>query len=53
VASRPSASEHEQRVCAVLAQVWFAALIGSLSELHKQSEVVAQVRLAAELLLLE
>ena len=46
-----SASEHEQRVCAVLQQVWFAALIGWMSGLHKQSEVVAQVRSAAELLL--
>jgi hypothetical protein len=45
------ASEHEVRVCAVLQQVWFAALIGWMSGLHKQSEVVAQVRSAAELLL--
>ena len=45
------ASEHEQRVCAVLQQVWFAALIGWMSGLHKQAEVVAQVRIAAELVL--
>jgi TetR/AcrR family transcriptional regulator, cholesterol catabolism regulator len=50
-ATLDSASEHEQRVCAVLQQVWFAALIGWMSGLHKQSEVVAQVRIAAELLL--
>jgi len=50
-ATLDSASEHEIRVCAVLQQVWFAALIGWMSNLHKQSEVVAQVRIAAELLL--
>lgn len=50
-ATLASASEHETRVCAVLQQVWFAALIGWMSGLHKQSEVVAQVRSAAELLL--
>ena len=50
-ATLASASEHEKRVCAVLQQVWFAALIGWMSGLNKQSEVVAQVRSAAELLL--
>jgi len=50
-ASLDAATEHEQRVCAVLQQVWFAALIGWMSGLHKQSEVVAQVRSAAQLLL--
>ena len=50
-ATLAGASDHEQRVCAVLQQVWFAALIGWMSGLHKQSEVVAQVRSAAELLL--
>jgi AcrR family transcriptional regulator len=50
-ATLESASSHEQRVCAVLQQVWFAALIGWMSGLHKQSEVVAQVRSAAELVL--
>jgi len=50
-ATLATATDHEQRVCAVLQQVWFAALIGWMSGLHKQSEVVAQVRGAAELLL--
>lgn len=50
-ATLESASEHEIRVCTVLQHVWFAALIGWMSGLHKQSEVVAQVRVAAELLL--
>ena len=50
-ATLAAASEHEIRVCAVLQQVWFAALIGWMSGLHKQSEVVAHVRVAAELLL--
>ncbi len=50
-ATLAGASAHEQRVCAVLQQVWFAALIGWMSGLHKQSAVVAQVRIAAELLL--
>ncbi|MGH7291744.1 MAG: TetR/AcrR family transcriptional regulator [Myxococcota bacterium] len=50
-ATLAGATEHEQRLCAVLQQVWFAALIGWMSGLHKQSEVVAQVRIAAELLL--
>ncbi len=45
------ATEREQRVCEVLQQVWFAALIGWMGGLHKQSAVVAQVRSAAELLL--
>ena len=50
-ATLAGASPREQRICEVLQQVWFAALIGWMSGLHKQSEVVAQVRGAAELLL--
>ncbi len=50
-ATLEASSERDQRVCAVLQQVWFAALIGWMSGLHKQSAVVAQVRSAAELLI--
>jgi AcrR family transcriptional regulator len=45
------ATGREEKICAVLQQVWFAALIGWMSGLHKQSAVVAQVRVAAELVL--
>ena len=44
------ANELEVRVCTVLQQVWFAAMIGWMSGLHKQAEVVEQVRNAASLI---
>ena len=50
-ATLADASEVEARVCTVLQQVWFAAMIGWMSGLHKQNEVVEQVRNAAELVL--
>ncbi len=45
------ADAEELKICTVLQAVWFAALIGWMSGLHKQSEVVDQVRGAAELVL--
>ena len=50
-ASLAVASEREARICNVLQMVWFAALIGWMSGIHKQNEVVEQVRAAAELVL--
>ena len=41
----------EARICNVLEMVWFASMLGWMSGQHKQSEVVEQVRNAAELVL--
>jgi AcrR family transcriptional regulator len=49
-ATLADAGELEVRVCTALQQVWFAAMIGWMSGLHKQAEVVEQVRNAASLI---
>ena len=49
-ATLADANETELRVCTALQQVWFAAMIGWMSGLHKQAEVVEQIRSAAGLM---
>ena len=50
-ASLADATPVEARICNVLQMVWFAAMLGWMSGQYKQSEVVEQVRNAAELVL--
>jgi len=50
-ATLAQATPREARICNMLQMVWFAALLGWSSGQHKQSEVVEQVRNAAELVL--
>lgn len=45
------ATPQELKQCTVLQGVWFSALIGWMSGLHSQDEVVERVREAAELVL--
>ena len=49
-ATLDDATDGEVRICTALQQVWFAAMIGWMSGLHKQAEVVEQVRNAASLI---
>lgn len=50
-ATLDQANPDEQKVCQVLQQVWFAALVGGVGGRHRQGEVVSRVETAAELVL--
>jgi AcrR family transcriptional regulator len=50
-ATLETATQREVRICTVLQMVWFASMLGWMSAQNKPSEVVEQVRNAAELVL--